>query len=246
VTADAPSAPDARARELHQRALVWDAHMDSLCRAVVDDTDLGQRSAAQADLTRWREGNVRAQMLAVWVDTIYAPHHAARRALQQIDLFHRLLEKYPDQVELALSAADVRRIAGEGKLALMLAIEGGVAIQNDLSLLRTYARLGATSMTLTHTATIDWVDSSTDVARWGGLTEFGREVIREMNRLRMMVDVSHVSDDTIRQCLELSSQPIIASHSSCRALAGHQRNLPDELIRGIARKGGVVGINFYT
>ena len=240
------AAPATHARELHARSLVWDAHMDSLCRAVADDVDLGVPSDAQADLQRWKEGGVRAQMFAVWVDTIYAPYHAARRALQQIDLFHRFLEKYPSRVELALTAADVRRIAGEGKLAAMLALEGGVSIQNDLSLLRNYARLGATSMTLTHTATIDWVDSSTDVARWGGLNELGREVIREMNRLRMMVDVSHVSDDVIRQCLELSSAPIIASHSSCRAISNHPRNLPDDLIAGIARKGGVIGINFYN
>ncbi len=246
MTGGTMAAPKGHARALHGRALVWDAHMDSLCRAVADDVDLGVRSDAQADLDQWNEGGVRAQIFAVWVDTIYAPYHAARRALQQVDLFHRFLEKYPPRVELALSARDVRRIAGQGKLAAMLALEGGVSIQNDLSLLRNFARLGVTSMTLTHTATIDWVDSSTDVARWGGLNEFGRAVIKEMNRLRMVIDVSHVSDDTIRQCLDLSSVPIVATHSSCRAISNHPRNLPDDLIKGIAAKGGVVGINFYN
>ncbi|MEO8450797.1 MAG: dipeptidase [Gemmatimonadota bacterium] len=233
-------------RSLHQRALVWDAHMDSLTRALVDGVDLGIPSDAQADLHRWRAGGVDAQVFAVWIDTVYAPHHAARRALEEIDLFHNLLAKYPERIELALTARDVRRITGEGKLAAMLAIEGGVAIQNNLALLRTYARLGATSMTLTHTVSIDWVDSSTDVARSGGLSPFGRDVIREMNRLRMIVDVSHVSDDAIWQCLELSTAPIIASHSSAKAISDHPRNLSDDLLRALAKKGGVAGINFYN
>ncbi len=236
----------AEAGALHRRSLVWDAHMDSLIRVVEHGIDLGVRSEAQADLTRWREGGVGAQVFAVWIDTIYAPYHAARRALQQIDALHRLIERYPDRVELAWTARDVLRIVAEGKLAAMIAIEGGVAIQNDLCLLRTYARLGASSMTLTHTASIDWVDSSTDRPRSGGLSPFGREVIREMNRLRMMVDVSHVSDETVLQCLDLSDAPIIASHSSCRALTDHPRNLSDELLRKIAARGGVVGINFYN
>lgn len=235
-----------QALAVHRRALVWDAHMDSLHRALIDEVDLGVPSSAQADLSRWEEGNVRAQVFALWVDTIYAPHHALRRALQQVDVLYQLIERYPNRIELARTAADVRRIAGQGKLAAMIAIEGGIAIQNSLALLRIFAQLGATSMTLTHTATIDWADSSTDVARWGGLSPFGREVIREMNRLRMLVDVSHVSDDTIRQCLDLSSAPIIASHSSCKALADHPRNLSDELLQKIAARGGVIGINFYN
>ncbi|MEO8450928.1 MAG: dipeptidase [Gemmatimonadota bacterium] len=246
VTSNREAPVSAHARELHERVLVWDAHMDSLQRVVVDGVDLGNKSNAQADLVQWKEGGVNAQVFAVWVDTIYAPYHAARRALEQIDAFHNLLAKYPDRIELALTGADVRRIAGQGKLAAMLAMEGGVAIQNDLALLRTYARLGATSMTLTHSASIDWVDSSTDKPKSGGLSPFGREVIREMNRLRMIVDVSHVSDDTIRQCLEISTAPIIASHSSAQALSNHPRNVSDELLKAIAAKGGVVGVNFYS
>jgi len=135
---------------------------------VVDDIDLGVASDAQGDLPAWRDGGVKAQVFAVWVDTIYAPAHAARRALEQIAAFHQFLARYPDQVGLAMTGADVRRLAADGRLAALLAIEGGVAIQNDLGLLRTYARLGATSMTLTHSASIDWVDSSTDVARTAG------------------------------------------------------------------------------
>src|SRR5690349_6045718 len=193
----------ARAMTLHQRAMVWDAHCDSLQRVIVDGVDLGAASDAQCDLPSWRIGGVKAQVFAVWIDTIYAPSNAARRALEQIAAFHQFLARYPDQVGLALTGADVRRLAADGKLAAMLAIEGGVAIQNDLGLLRTYARLGATSMTLTHSASIDWVDSSTDKARSGGLSEFGREVIAEMNRLKMLVDLSHVSDATIEQAVKL-------------------------------------------
>jgi membrane dipeptidase len=243
--ADIPEV-SARARQVHERALVWDAHMDSLQRAVIDGIDLGQKGDAQADLVRWKEGGVDVQVFAVWVDTVYGKYHAARRSLQQIDAFHRLLETYPDRIELARTGDDIRRIVGRGKLAALLAIEGGLSIQNDLALLRTYHRLGATSMTLTHSATIDWADSSTDGARWNGLNDLGRDVIREMNRLRMVVDVSHVSDDAVRDVLEVSTDPIIASHSSVRALCNHPRNLSDALIRAIADAGGVIGINFYA
>jgi membrane dipeptidase len=236
----------ARAMTLHQKAMVWDAHCDSLQRVVVDGVDLGAASDAQCDLPSWRAGGVKAQVFAVWVDTIYAPSNAARRALEQIAAFHQFLARYPDQVGLAMTGADVRRLAADGKLAAMLAIEGGVAIQNDLGLLRTYARLGATSMTLTHSASIDWVDSSTDVARSGGLSEFGREVIAEMNRLRMLVDLSHVSDATVEQAVKLSRAPVIASHSSSKAICTHPRNLTDALAKAIAGTGGVVGVNFVN
>ncbi len=235
-----------RAQALHHQIIVWDAHCDSLQRAVIDGVDLGVASNAQADLPAWKAGGVRAQVFAVWCDTIYGNDHAARRALEQIAAFHQFLAKYPDQVELAMTGADVRRIAGSGRLAAMLAIEGGLAIQNDLGLLRTYARLGATSMTLTHSASIDWVDSSTDVERWGGLNELGRSVIAELNRLRMIVDLSHVSDKTIDQVTRLSTAPVIASHSSARALSNHPRNVSDELARRIADTGGCIGINFYN
>jgi len=235
-----------RARAIHQRATVWDAHCDSLQRVIVEDVDLGVSGSGQCDLPAWKAGGVKAQVFAVWVDTIYAPDHAARRAFEQIAAFHQFLARYPQQVGLALTGADVRRLASEGKLAAMLALEGGVAIQNDLGLLASYARLGATSMTLTHSASLDWVDSSTDVARSNGLSAFGREVIAEMNRLRMIVDLSHVSDAVIEQVTELSTAPVIASHSSAKALCDHPRNLTDRLARAIADTGGVVGVNFVN
>jgi membrane dipeptidase len=241
------SAPDIErtASRLHDRLLVWDAHMDTLQGAVADGVDLGLPSQWH-DLSQWRRGGVRAQVFAVWVDTIYGPHHAARRALQQVDAFHQLCDRYPDQIELARTAADVRRIVKSGKLAGLLSLEGGLAIQNDLSLLRIFHRLGVSSMTLTHSNSIDWVDSSTDRPRSNGLSEFGREVIHEMNRLGMIVDLSHVSDQAVRDVLAISTVPVIASHSSARALCDHPRNLSDELLRAIADRGGVIGVNFYA
>jgi membrane dipeptidase len=232
--------------DLHARALVLDAHMDTPSRMLVDDVDIARRTTGQADLVRWREGGIDVQVLAIWVDTIFVPHHAARRALRQIDGVHRVVEANPDRVGLARTVDDIARITGDGRLALMIAIEGGAAIQDDLALLRTFHRLGASSMTLTHSASTGWADASTDAPRWGGLNDFGRSVIREMNRLGMAVDVSHVSDDTLADVLETSEAPIIASHSSCRALCDHPRNLRDGQMRAIAATGGVIGINFFA
>jgi membrane dipeptidase len=234
------------ASALHERALVFDAHIDTLQRVLIEGVDLGTRTDGQADLIRWREGGIDAQVFAVWIDTIFVPHHAARRALQQIDAFHEFVDRYHTRVELAYTGSGVRKIVENGKLAAMLAIEGGAAIQNDLAILRSFHRLGASSMTLTHSASTDWADSSTDKPRHGGLSDFGRTVIREMNRLGMLVDVSHVSDDCVRDVLEVSDAPIIASHSNCRVLSSHPRNLSDELLEAIAERGGVIGINFYA
>jgi membrane dipeptidase len=235
----------ATAESLHERALVWDAHMDSLHRALVEDYDLGGPARGQGGLEQWRRGGVNVQVLALWVDTIYLPDHALRQALRQLDVFFRLAERNPDRIELARSGADVRRITGAGKLAALLALEGGAVILDDPAMLRTFHRLGVTSMTLTHSASTGWADSSTDTPRWGGLNDLGRDIIREMNRLGMVVDVSHVSDATVSDVLEVSRAPIIASHSCCHALCDHPRNLTDQLLRDIAASGGVVGINFY-
>ncbi|MBI4499612.1 MAG: membrane dipeptidase [Gemmatimonadetes bacterium] len=225
---------------------VFDAHGDSLQRVLVDGADLGRFPRGQADLPRWKRGGFGAQVFAVWVDTLYLPDHAVRRALQQFDAMYSLLERYPKKIALARTASQIRSVARSGRLAALISIEGGDAIQKDLGILRMYHRLGATSMTLTHSRTTDWCDSATDAPRWGGLNDFGREVVAEMNRLRMVVDVSHISDQAVRAALETGKQPVIASHSSCRALCSHPRNLPDELLLAIARSGGVIGINFYS
>ena len=238
---------DRRAAELHRQSLVIDTHMDTLQRVLIQGADLGVRSNnGQSDLPRLKAGGVDAQFFAVWPDPMYAPHHAARRTLQLIDAMYGVLNKYPDRIELARNAADLERIVASGKLAALMGIEGGHAIQNDLALLRMFHRLGVSYMTLTHSNTNDWADSSTDKARWGGLNDFGRQVVREMNRLGMLVDVSHVSEETVMDVLEVSTKPVIASHSSCLALCNHPRNLSDKALRAIAQKGGVVGINFFS
>lgn len=243
------SAPnlERRAAELHRRALVIDTHMDTLQRVLIQGADLGVRSTSgQSDLPRLKAGGVDAQFFAVWPDPMYAPHHAARRTLQLIDAVYGVLNKYPDRIELARNAADIERIAASGKLAALMGIEGGHAIQNDLALLRMFHRLGVSYMTLTHSNTNDWADSSTDKARWGGLNDFGRQVVREMNRLGMLVDVSHVSEDAVMDVLEVTTKPVIASHSSCLALCNHPRNLSDKALKAIAKNGGVIGINFFS
>jgi len=165
--------------DIHANSLVFAAHTDTLQRLVMDSVDFGVRSTGdplveRADLPRYVEGGVDAQIFAVWVDTIYVPHHAARRALQQIDAFHHILEECPDRVGLARTGQDVRHLAAAGRFSMLLSIEGGDAIQNDLGILRSFHRLGACSMTLCHSRTTDWVDSSTDAPRWNGLNDFGR------------------------------------------------------------------------
>ncbi len=233
-----------RALEIHRRAFVWDAHCDSLQRVVVDGVDLGAPGTAQADLDAWHDGGVKVQVFAAWVDVIYGPDQAARRALEQIAAFHQFLARYPSRVGLATTGAEVRQLAAEGRLAAVLAVEGGLALQGDLGLLERYANLGVTSMTLTHATSLEWIDSSTDAPRVGGLSDFGAQVVAEMNRLRMLVDVSHVSDAALREVARVSAAPIIASHSSSRAICDHPRNLSDELARVVADTGGVIGVNF--
>jgi membrane dipeptidase len=238
---------DRRAREIHQKSIVIDTHMDTLQRVLIKGADLGVRSTdGQADIPRFKEGGVGAEFFAVWIDSIYSPHYAVRRTLDLIDSMYGVLQKYPDRIELARNAADIRRIHSSGKLAALMGIEGGHAIQNDLGALRMFHRLGVLYMTLTHSKNNDWADSSTEAPRWHGLNDFGRQVVKEMNRIGMIVDISHVSEETVMAVLKVTTAPVIASHSSCYALCHHPRNLSDDALRAIARNGGVVGINFYA
>jgi membrane dipeptidase len=163
-----------------------------------------------------------------------------------IDVVYRAAERYPNQLTMATSVADIRRAKRDGKIAALMGIEGGHAIENSLSALREFYRLGVRYMTLTHNNTNDWADSSRDKPLHNGLTDFGKEVVREMNRLGMLIDISHVSDKTMSDALDVSTAPVIASHSSARALDSHPRNIPDDLLRRIAKNGGVVMVNFYT
>ncbi len=243
--------PHDLAAELHRRALVIDGHNDLPWRlriefeSSLDRFDLAARHPdGHTDIPRLREGGVKAQVFAAFVPSSYAGRGAARVALEQIDLVKRLVARYPD-LELARSAADVRRIAEGGKIAAVIAVEGGHTIENSLAVLRTFADLGVRYLTLTHLANNDWADSATDEPRHGGLTEFGRAVVREMNRTGLLVDISHVSPATMADTLEVSEAPVIASHSGALAINDHARNVPDEILRRIAENGGVVMVNFF-
>ncbi len=185
-----------------------------------------------------------AQVFAAFVPSDYAQRGAARLALEQIDLVKRLVTRYRD-FELARSAGDVRRIAEAGKIAVVIAVEGGHTIENSLAVLRSFAELGVRYLTLTHLANNDWADSATDEPRHGGLTEFGEAVVRQMNRSAMLVDISHVSAETMADVLRVSEAPVIASHSGARAVNDHPRNVPDDILHRVAENGGLVMVNFF-
>ena len=235
----------ARARKLATEYIGVDSHIDTIQRVLIGKVDLGKRSTkGHADLPRLREGGVRAPFFALWVPTYYKGAEAVRRTLDLRDAMQSVLDRYPNQIQLATSAADIERIAHSGKIAAVLSIEGGHQIDDDLAVLREYRRMGILAMTLTHFRDNDWADSSTDKPRHNGLTDFGREVVREMNRIGMIVDLSHVSDKTFYDALAVTSKPALVSHSSCRALSNVPRNVTDDMLRALAKNGGVIGINF--
>jgi membrane dipeptidase len=234
-----------RARRIHAETIGVDSHIDTLQRVLNGKEDISQRTGkGHVDLPRLREAGMRAPFFALYVPTYYKGSEAVRRTLQLRDAMQSLLDARPDQIELALSASDVEQIAKTGKIAAVLTIESGHAIDDNLAVLRIYHRLGIRSMTLTHFRNTSWADSSTDKPEHNGLTDFGREVVREMNRIGMIVDISHVSDKTFYDALAVTSKPVIASHSSCRALTDVPRNMTDDMIRALGKNGGVVGINF--
>lgn len=243
--------PDARVGEVHRSAILIDTHND-VTSATLRGTDIGpRRSAGHTDLARLREGGVDAVFFAAYVAPEFAGQgRAAHRTLQMIDTIrHDIVDRYPRDFSLALRADDIVRAHKEGKIAALIGVEGGHAIEDSLRLLRTYYALGVRYMTLTHNNTNGWADSSGDiddpaVEHHGGLTEFGRQAIREMNRLGMMVDISHVSDETFWDVLEASQAPVLATHSSCRAISGIARNMSDEMILAMAKRGGLISINF--
>ncbi len=207
--------------------------------------DLSRRNeSGHTDIPRLREGRVGAQFFAAYVPSEYSDG-ATRYALEQIDLIRRIATRYTD-LQMAFSAADVWRIVESGKIATLIAVEGGHAIENSLSVLRMFYALGVRYMTLTHASNTDWADAATDEPRHGGLNELGEDVIREMNRLGMMVDISHVSAETMEDVLRVSQAPIIASHSGALAINDHPRNVPDHVLRLVAENGGVVMVNFYS
>jgi membrane dipeptidase len=216
-------------------------------RGGLDSVDLAvSQPRLHTDIARLRAGGVGAQFWAAYVpvSTIHEGTHPAVYALEQIDLVHRLCDRYPQTFALALTSADVERNFKAGKISCLIGIEGGHAIENSLGALRAFYDLGVRYMTLTHWETLDWADAATDSARHDGLTAFGEAVVREMNRLGMLVDLSHVSDATMMDALRVSRAPVIFSHSSARAIAGHVRNVPDSILRKVAANGGLVMVNF--
>lgn len=198
----------------------------------------------QTDLPRLAAGGVGGQFWSVYVPSDLPPVEAVTATLEQVDLVHRLVRRYPDRLELARTAGDVERIAASGRVASMIGVEGGHSIANSLGTLRMLARLGAGYMTLTHNDDTPWADSATGDHPHGGLTSFGEEVVRELNRCGVLVDLSHVSDDTMRQAIEVSEAPVVFSHSSARALCDVTRNVPDDVLETVGRTGGVVMVTF--
>jgi membrane dipeptidase len=201
-------------------------------------------AALMTDIPRLRAGKVGGQFWSVWVPVDVKGFESVQTTLEQIDLVKRMCARYPDDLAMAYSAADAYRIHQSHKVACLIGIEGGHQINNSLGVLRQMYDAGARYMTLTHTTNTDWADSATDTPVHHGLTTFGEEVVREMNRLGMLVDLSHVSPDTMRAALATSEAPVIFSHSSARALVDHPRNVPDDVLRTVGEKGGVVMVNF--
>jgi len=237
-----------RALAIHRSAIVVDTHNDILSMMTDDNYDLGVSSVGKyhTDLARMKQGGLTAEFFSVYVDRKYATEGgSARRALDMIDYVYRAIERHPRELMFATSTADIRRAKAQGKIASLMGIEGGHAIEDSLMALRDFHRLGVRYMTLTHNNTNNWADACCDAVKHNGLSDFGKEVIREMNRIGMLVDVSHVSDKTMSDVLDISTAPVIASHSSARALGDRPRNIPDDLLRRFAKNGGVVMINFF-
>ncbi len=248
-----PSAPRdeklwKKALEIHRKAMVVDTHNDILSMMTDDNYDLGVSSVGKyhTDNARMKQGGLTAEFFSVYIDRSFARDGgSARRTLDMIDYVYRAVERYPNDLMMAYSTADIRRAKKQNKIAALMGIEGGHAIEDSLMALRDFYRLGIRYMTLTHNNTNNWADSCCDEAKHNGLSDFGKEVVREINRIGMLVDVSHVSDKTMSDVLDISTAPVIASHSSARALGDRPRNIPDDLLRRIAKNGGVVMVNFY-
>ncbi len=241
----------ARAKALHRLVPLIDGHNDLPWRyrtTVQNDLrqlDISQRlSSGHTDIPRLREGGVGAQFWSVYVPVSLQGAEAVKATMEQIDVIYRMAEMYPDTFEIALSADDVARIFSKGKIASLIGMEGGHSINNSLGTLRMFYKLGARYMTLTHTSNTDWADSGTDEPKHKGLTPFGEEVVREMNRLGMLVDLSHVSPETMKHALRVSQAPVIFSHSSARALCDHPRNVPDDVLRLVKENRGIVMVTF--
>src|SRR5579859_5102729 len=259
ASAETPQTPDsatvtARARQIHDSALVIDTHADTPQRFLDEGFDIGStdpNDIGHISLDKAKRGNLGAEFFSIWVDPQANQGHYTRRSFDLIDSVYEQAAHHPDRMMMAVSTADIERAHREHKFAALMGIEGGHSIENDIHLLRDYYRLGVRYMTLSWSNTNEWADSSGDidnasVQHHNGLTDFGKQVVLEMNRLGMMVDISHVADKTFWDVIATTKAPVIASHSSARALVNHPRNMTDEMLQAVAKNGGVVQVNFYS
>src|ERR1700729_2436460 len=234
------------ARELHFQSIVVDTHDDTTQRLLDPKFDFGARHTdGSVDIPRMREGGLSAIFFSIWIPGTVTGPTAVQRALDQIGAVRETVARHPNDLVLCTTADEIRHAKAANKIAVLIGVEGGHMINNSLANLDKFFALGVRYMTLTHTVNTDWADASTDKAAHNGLTDFGKQVVREMNRLGMMVDISHVADKTFYDVLAASKAPVIASHSSCRALCSAPRNMTDDMIKALAAKGGVIQINYH-
>src|SRR5580704_17649948 len=247
-------AVSARARAIHESAIIVDTHADTPQRFLDEGFDIGStdpKDVGHLSLDKARRGNLGAEFFSIWVDPETNQDHFAQHTFDLIDSVYEQAARHPDRMMMAFSVADIERAHRDHKLAALMGIEGGHSIENDMHLLRDYYRLGVRYMTLSWSNTNQWADSSGDIGdakvqHHNGLTYFGKQVVLEMNRLGMIVDISHVADKTFWDTIATAKAPVIASHSSARALVNHPRNMTDDMLRAVAKNGGVVQVNFYS
>jgi membrane dipeptidase len=236
-----------KAKKLHFSFIVIDTHDDTTQRFLDGKFDIGVRhSDGNIDIPRMREGGLNAIFFSIWTSSKTVGPAAVKQALDQIDAVREAVRRHPKDLALATTAAEVLEAHKQGKIAALMGLEGGHMIDNDLGVLRSFSSLGVRYMTITHMGNTGWADSSTDKPEHNGLTDFGKDVVREMNRLGVIADISHVSDKTFYDVLATSKAPVLASHSSCRAICDAARNMTDDMIRDLAKNGGVIQINYHV
>lgn len=241
-----PAEAEKTAEKVLLQAIIIDTHADTPQMMLDEGYDLAQPdSPFMVSIPKMRQGHLGAEFFSIWVDVDWPKKDLIHRALDLIDAVYEQVGRHSDVLGMATTADDIVRLHLQGKFAILMGVEGGHIIQDDLRALDIYYRLGVRYMTLTHTANTGWADSSGDKPKWNGLTDFGKQVVERMNRMGMMVDISHVSDKTFYDTLAVTKAPVIASHSSCRALCDVPRNMTDDMIRALAKNGGVMDINFY-
>jgi len=251
---DAGPSVSAKARQIHESALIVDTHADTPQRFLDENFDIGStdpKDHGHISLEKAKGGNLGAEFFSIWVEPETNQGHFARHTLDLIDSVYEQAARHPDRMMMAFSTDDIERAHKQKKLAALMGIEGGHSIENDIHVLRDFYRLGVRYMTLSWSNTNEWADSSGDInnpkiEHHNGLSDFGNQVVLEMNRLGMLVDISHGSDKTFYDTIAVTKAPVIASHSSARALSNHPRNMTDDMLRAVAKNGGVVQVNFYN